>query len=296
MLSGRVDREEEREREQVHADQDQHRVADAADDVAAARQRASLASRRPAVSRSRRLQPRNAGITATTSASAIADRPPDRPVPLGDLRRAQRRIDLHVHQPVVDERARLDVADPLVIDRSCIRVVAERPRRVVLRDRDHAVHDLLLARAVVEVLQFVEQLVELGVAVVGRVLAVAVGHRLRVRAVQQEQEVLGVRVVGEPAPPEDLQRALLGLLLEAVVVGGADLELHADLRELAGHPLDLGFQFRRQHALVVVVEHQRPAGLGVAPVRGSRLRRAGASLPRSACASACHRRRRRRCG
>ena len=187
-------------------------------------------------------------------------------VPFCDLRCAQRGINLHVHQSVVDQRSRLDVADPLLVHGARIRVVAECPCRVFLGNRNHSVDHLLLARHVVEKLQLLKQLVELFVLVVGRVLAVASGQSLRVRTVEQEQEILGIRIVGEPSPPENLQRTLFGFLLKPVEIGRADFELHADLRELPHHPFDFRLQLWRQRTLIVVVQHERCAGFGIAAV------------------------------
>ena len=268
----RVHREEQQEREQVDADQDQHAVADPADDVVDHDAAPSAASVRAAVSRSRRRQANHAGTMAATSASAMQrNRPPDRPVPFGDLSRAELGIEPQVADVVAHDLRRLAVADPLVIGRRRRREVAEAPHRVVLHDLDHPVDELLLLRAVLEELHLLEQLVELRILVVRVVLAVAVGQRLRVRPVQHEQEVLRVRIVGEPAPEEDLDRALGHLVLEAVVVGRAHLHLHADLRELLRVPVEQRLDAGRRRGLIVEIEHQRLAGLRVAAVGIARL-------------------------
>ena len=73
---------------------------------------------------------------------------------------------------------------------------AHRPRRVFARELDQLVDELDLLAAVFERLHAVEQGVEGGAVVVGRVLAVVFG--LAGLAVEQEEEVLGVGVVGVP--------------------------------------------------------------------------------------------------
>ena len=146
-----------------------------------------------------------------------------------------------------------------------VREVAHGPGRVLLHDGHHAVDDGLPLGAVGQRLHLLEQAVDLGVLVVGRVLAVVLG--LARGAVQQEQEVLGVGVVGQPAQPEHLVLALAHLVLELVVVGGAHLQLYVDLGELPHHPVELGLVARRGRRVVVVVQHQRAAGLRVAAVR-----------------------------
>ena len=269
----RVHREEQQEREQVDADQDQHAVADTADDVVDHGAAPSAASVRAAVSRSRRRQKYHAGTMAmpTSGKREQRNRPPDRLVPFGDLLRAELGIEPQVADVVAHDLRRLAVADPLVIGGGRRREVAEAPHGVVLHDLDHPVDELLLFRTVLEELHLLEQLVELGILVVRVVLAVAVGQRLRVRSVEHEQEVLRIGIVGEPAPEEDLDRALGHLVLEAVVVGRAHLHLHADLRELLRVPVEQRLDARRRRGLVVEVEHQRLAGLRIAPVGIARL-------------------------
>ena len=191
-------------------------------------------------------------------------RPPHRSVPRRLLAQPLSDVDAVVARHVADQDRRLAVVHPALVSPRCVGKVAEGPGRVVLHQLHHAIDQLLLAGPVIEQLELRVQAVELGVDVVGRVLAV--GHALRVRAVEQEQEVLGVGVVGQPARPVDLVLALAHLVLELVVVGGADLQLHADLGELPDHPVELGLALGCGLAVEVVVQHQRPAAVGVAAV------------------------------
>jgi len=92
----------------------------------------------------------------------------------------------------------------------------------------HFVYELLALRRVVHVLHLLEQAVERRAAVVRGVFAVLAD--LAVGAVEQEHEILRVGVIGVPAPLEYLRGALQHLVLETVVVGRADFQLHADLR------------------------------------------------------------------
>jgi hypothetical protein len=115
-------------------------------------------------------------------------------------------------------------------------VVTPYPRCVLARDLQHPVDDLLPLGAVRDVPHALEQPVVLRVLVIRRVLAA--GLRARLRAVQQEHEVLGIRVVGVPAEEEELGVAGADLLLEPVPVAGAQLELDVELLELPPVPVE----------------------------------------------------------
>ena len=167
---------------------------------------------------------------------------------------------------VADDLGRLAIADPLVVGGGRGREVTEAPHRVLLHQRDHLVDQLLFGGAVFEKLHLVVQPVERRVLVVRGVFAVAAGGCLGIRAVEHEQEVFRIRVVGQPAKEEDLDRALAHLVLEAVVVGRPHLELDRDLGELLGVPVEQCLGAWRR-GLVVEIEHQRFAGRGVAPGR-----------------------------
>ena len=166
---------------------------------------------------------------------------------------------------VTDQDGRLGVVHPALHRRRGPRVEAEAPGCVLLQDDDHLVDHGLLFGAVVQHLQLREELVVHRVLVVRRVLAV--GHALGIRAVHQEEEVLGVGVIGVPAAPEHLVLAFAHLVLELVVVGGAHLELDVELGKLAHHPVDLGLAFGRGRRVVVVVDDQGLAALRVTPRR-----------------------------
>src|SRR4051812_48999717 len=87
---------------------------------------------------------------------------------------------------------------------------------------------------------------------------------------QQEEKVLRVRIVGVPAEDIELLAALADLLLKAVPVGVADLELDGELGELAAPPVEARL-VARPTADSIEIEHQRLARLGVAPVGIARL-------------------------
>ena len=152
-----------------------------------------------------------------------------------------------------------------MVGRSRFGPVAKAPHTVFFGDFDHLVDQGLLFWPVIQKLHVVKQAVKFGVLVIGGVLAIAVSHRLGVGAVQQEQEVFSVRVIGQPAPEKDLHRALFHLVLEAVVVGGAHFELHANLGKLAHIPVQRRL-VGAARGVDVKVQHQRLAGLGVAPI------------------------------
>jgi hypothetical protein len=165
-------------------------------------------------------------------------------------------------------RLGLTFMHPAVTQAERLGVVGENPRRVAAHDLQHGVDHLLALGAVVHVLHALEQAVEFRIVVVGGVLAA--GADLLVRAVQQEQEVFRIGVVGVPAPLEQLRVALADLVLEAVVVGAAHHQLHVELVELLLHPVEprLGVGAARHG---VEIQHQRLAGLRVAAVRVARL-------------------------
>ena len=184
----RVHGEEQQEREQVDADQDQHAVADPAQDVMDHSAAPSAASVRAAVSRSRRRQANHAGTMASEDAERDQrNRPPDGLVPFGDLLRAELRIEPQVADVIAHDLRRLAVADPLLESGRRRREIPEAPDGVVLHRLDHLVDELLLFRPVLQELHLLEELVERGILVVRVVLAVAVGERLRVRPVEHER-------------------------------------------------------------------------------------------------------------
>src|SRR5258706_5760476 len=109
------------------------------------------------------------------------ERPPHRVVPLGLLLRAQFGVEAVVQRVVVDEQAELAVRHPLLEGARRIREVAPSPGRVLARDVDHLVDQLLPRRPVLHLRRLPVALVVFGVLVVGRVLALEA--RLRVRPV-----------------------------------------------------------------------------------------------------------------
>src|SRR5262245_66251968 len=90
------------------------------------------------------------------------------------------------------------------------------PRRILAGDREHPIDVRLALGSVVDVLHLQEQPVVFGILVVRGVLAT--GLRARLRAVQQEHEVLGVGVVSVAAEEEELRNARAVLLLASVPV------------------------------------------------------------------------------
>ena len=76
-------------------------------------------------------------------------------------------------------------------------VMAPYPRGIAAQYPQHVVYDLLPCRTVGHVLHLLEQVVEFGVVVIGCVLA-PLAH-LGLRAIEQEQEIFRIGVVGVPA-------------------------------------------------------------------------------------------------
>ena len=224
--------------------------------------------------RSRRARSRRRYEHGRNRAQHEHDQPdPDRPqvgaIPLGALLFAHRGVDAIELEPVARHLVRLHVLHPGVREAVVLGVVAPDPRRVLARDLQHPVDDLLPLRAVRDVLHPLEEAVVLRVLVVGGVLAA--GLRARLRAVQQEHEVLGVRVVRVPAEEEELGVAGADLFLEPVPVARAQLELDVELLELPAVPVEP--RLVAGAALNgVEVEHERLPGLRVAPVGVARLR------------------------
>jgi hypothetical protein len=189
---------------------------------------------------------------------ACEQRPPHRAVPFQPSGFAQHRIDARVLHRVVGHGRRLAVEHPAVFEAVALRVVTPHPGRVETQYVQHAVEHGLPFGAVVHRLHAFEQAVEFGTFVIRCVLALCL--HLALRAVQQEQEVFRIRVVGVPAPEEQLRSTLAYLFLEAVVVGAAHHQLHAEPVELLGQPVDARLA-AQSGAGGVEIDHQRFAGL-----------------------------------
>src|SRR3972149_2489455 len=164
---------------------------------------------------------------------------------------------------------RLDVGEPAVAQAEVLGMESPDPRGVAPRDVGHAVDDLLPLGRVLHVLHALEQPVEFGVGVVRGVLALRFHARLG--AVQQEHEVLRVRVIRVPAKDEDLLAAFADLLLEAVPVGLAHLELDGQLLELPAPPVQPRLVSGARGARIQG-KHQRLGGFFGAPGPGAGLR------------------------
>ena len=143
------------------------------------------------------------------------------------------------------------------------------PGCVSVGDLQHSIDHGLALRAIVHVAHLLEEGIEFRVGIVGGILAV--GLDLAVGAIEQEEEVLRVRVIRVPAPHEDLARALAHFVLEAVVVRGADHQLDAELGELLAHPVEPGLvigatgsgvEEQGQGLTRRLIATVRPAGLG----------------------------------
>ena len=121
---------------------------------------------------------------------------------------------------------------------------------------------------ILHVLDLIKQPVKFRVTVVGRIFAVQTD--LAVRAVQQEKEILGIRIIRIPAPLEDLCRALEHLVLETVVVSTAYHQLQVDLAELLGQPVQSRLRIRPR-GCSIEVQHQRFSCLDITSIRITRL-------------------------
>ena len=143
-------------------------------------------------------------------------------------------------------------------------VQAEHPRRIVLQDAVHLANDPQALRGVVHVLHPGEQAVERRVGIVGRVLAPLPDPRLV--AMQQEEEVFRIGVIGIPAQVVKLDAALAQLVLEAVEIGSPNDQLDVDLGKLPGQPVEARF-FAHAAAGGIEIDHQRLARLFMTAVR-----------------------------
>jgi hypothetical protein len=83
---------------------------------------------------------------------------------------------------------------------------------------------------------------------------------------QQEEKILGVRIIGVPAKIVELDVALADLVLKTVEIGRTHHQLHVDLGKLPGQPVETRLL---AHAAAggIEIDNQRLAGLGVATVR-----------------------------
>ena len=120
--------------------------------------------------------------------------------------------------------------------------------------------------AIVHRLQFLEQRIERRAFVVGAILAAALRHRIR--AIQHEQEIFRIRIVGVPAHEEHLRVALAHFFLQAVPVGAAHVKLDVDPGELLAVPVKSRLVARPAVAHIKG-QHQRAATLRIAPGRES---------------------------
>lgn len=125
-------------------------------------------------------------------------------------------IDSLVFQGITDNLTRLPVLDPGVLQHVRLGVKGIHPGRVMLNDLLHFPQDGQPLRPVAHGLHLLEQGVETVVLVVCRVLALRLDTALG--PMEQEHEVLRVRIVGVPAQEEQLCAAFAQFVLEPVPV------------------------------------------------------------------------------
>ena len=113
-----------------------------------------------------------------------------------------------------------------MVERVVLRVEELDPGPLLFEDRDHLPDHRQALRVVVAHLHLLEEPVVPGVGEVGGVGPAA--GAARHRPPEQEEEVLGIGIIGHPAPEEDLVGALADLLLELVVVGGGQLDVQPE--------------------------------------------------------------------
>ena len=191
-------------------------------------------------------------------------RPDQRAVPLCALVAALLRVEAVILQAVARHRVGFQVGQPAVVQAVILGVVTPDPWRVLAQHRDQPVYHRLAFRAVVHVFDPLVQAVEFRVLVIGLVLAVVLQRA--VRAVEQKQEILRVRIVGVPAEEKHLRVALANFFLETVPVGGAHLQLYADAAKLLAIPVKARGAAGAA-AGGVKVEHQRLAAFCLASAR-----------------------------
>ena len=146
-----------------------------------------------------------------------ADGPPHRLVPFLAVPFTVRGAQSHVFERVVRHGVRLRVPHPRVVQAEIDRIEPPHQRRIAAHDVFHLSDDLHARRAVFHAFHLPEQFVVFRIFVVRVILPVSLD--LGIRAVQQEQEILRIRIVGVPSPTEKLERALVHLFLEPVVIG-----------------------------------------------------------------------------
>ena len=136
----------------------------------------------------------------------------------------------------------------------------EGPRCVTLQHGHHAIDNVLAFGAVVHVAHPFEQTVKLRARIIGRILSAALGTRLR--SMQQEHEILRIRVIGIPAKYVQLCRPVAQLFLEAVQIRGTHHELDVDLSQLFGKPVRTRLRFRANQRRIEI-QSQWFAGSGI---------------------------------
>ncbi len=137
----------------------------------------------------------------------------------------------------------------------------------MLKDPDGFIDQGPARRSVGHGFQFLEQPVERRVCVVGDVVAPVL--HFAVGAVEQEKEVLGIGVVGEPDVADELPRTLAELIAVAAEFGAAFLETDSDQAQPALHPFEVRAEGGIAAAGMVEVQRERRSVRTVA-VRVSR--------------------------
>ena len=221
-----VDHEEQREGEQVDADQDRYRIQRAADDVRDHRGGHPLPSSDGDDSGDDRQQQQRPISARGHSKGRFHS---------ARLRARSCGSHAFVLECVVGHQVGLGVFVPGMVQGEALGDEAPGPGGIAAHDLHHTVDDRLPLRPVVHVLHALEQAIELGAVVVDGVFPAVVDFA--VGPVEQKEEVFGVGVVGIPAPEQKLPVALAHLVLKAVEVAGADHQVDAELGKLLAGPV-----------------------------------------------------------
>ena len=133
-----------------------------------------------------------------------------------------------------------------MVQRKILRMHSEHPRGVVAQNFLHFLNNQVTGRPIVHVAHFFEQTVVLLIFVIDRVFTTI--FHLPVRTIQQEEKILGIRIIGVPAPQKQLAVTLTHFFLKAVVIGCPNNQLNTQFLELFSEPI---------HAWAVLDAHRR---------------------------------------
>ena len=168
-----------------------------------------------------------------------------------------------VFQRVTTKSQGFSVVVPRVIQAIPDRVHAPHPRGIRARDRQHLLNQGGAFGGIGHVFHALKQGVEARIVVIGGIFSLRC--HFGVGAIEQEEKVFWIGIIGIPAPPYELVIATQDFTLELVVVGRTNLELYADGGELFAQPIEQ--RFRTSPAGSGVKEDDQGCAVRVTAVR-----------------------------